>query len=258
MNGSRAILSPDEEDVASRMSVPYDDAFFDDQVDGSLSSARAVIPLLLKLLPVRSVVDFGCGRGTWLKVCLENGVETALGLDGDYVRRDKLLIDPGLFRSVDLRRPIELERRFDLALCLEVGEHLPSRSGPLLVESLAKAAPVVVFSAALPGQGGTDHINEQWPAYWQQLFERQGMRKYDVLRPLIWNRPEIEAWYRQNLYIFTKEAFASLDSMDQFEPMFVLAWESVMKQATFQWSSKALRFMPLLRRFHGFISRALG
>jgi SAM-dependent methyltransferase len=222
----------------------------------SLRSARAVVPIVLNLLSPKSVVDFGCGRGTWLKAWLENGVETALGLDGDYVDRDKLLIDRDQFRAVDLRAPVRLDRRFDLAMCLEVAEHLPARSARALVGSLAAAAPAVLFSAALPGQGGVDHVNEQWPPYWERLFAEQGMRKYDVVRPLIWCQPDVHMIYIQNLYLFTASASEELDSMPHFEPHFVFAWETVMARATFGWSSRALKYRPLLQRAHSFLSGA--
>lgn len=240
-----------------QMSTPYNETFFDGQVDGSLASARAVIPVLLNLLPVpvQSVVDFGCGRGTWLKACLENGVETVLGLDGDYVNPDKLLIDPNLFRATDLKQPTRLDGKFDLALCMEVAEHLPARSARGLVGSLAAAAPVVLFSAAVPGQGGTAHINEQWPPYWQRLFSAHGMHKYDVVRPMIWRDNSIELCYRQNVYVFTKEKYDSLDSLAQFEREFALTLNAMMSKATFGYSSRALKYLAVLHRIHAILSR---
>jgi len=238
-----------------RSITPYNETFFDGHIDRSLRSARAVIPVVLGLIPAKSVVDFGCGRGAWLKACLENGVETVFGLDGDYVNRDKLLIDRDQFRTADLRGPIRLDRRFDLALCLEVAEHLPARSARALVESLAAAAPIVLFSAALPGQGGTSHINLQWPPYWKRLFADQGMRKYDVVRPLIWSDRSVDDYYRQNIYIYSIESVNSLDSLEHFEPEFYLVSDYAMAYATFGWSSRGLKYLALLRRIHSCLSR---
>ncbi len=230
------------------MSTPYNETFFDRLVDGAHSSARVVLPLVLDLYPASSVVDFGCGQGAWLKACLENGMETVLGLDGDYVNREKLLVDRDQFRASDLSRPVRLNRRFDLALCLEVAEHLPARSAPILVESLVAAAPVVLFSAALPGQGGVHHINEQWPTYWERLFAEQGMRKYDVIRPMIWNDSSIEWWYRQNLYLFTKDVDGRLDSLKQFEPEFSILWKGVMTEIEIRSGRRDVRKPSLLQR----------
>ena len=236
--------------------TPYDETFFDSQVEHSMSAARTVIPVVLSLLPASSAVDFGCGRGTWLKACLENGVETILGLDGEYVQRDRLLISPDQFRSVDLRRPVRLERQFDLALCLEVAEHLPARSAAALVESLAAAAPVVLFSAALPGQEGKSHINEQWPKYWEDLFAARGMRKYDVVRPLIWRDRSIGWWYRQNIYMFAAKPCSTLDSLEQFDPEFDLISNSVSNNLSFLWSTRAFKCATTMRKIRRAVSPA--
>lgn len=180
----------------------YDDAFFDSLVEGALRSARAVVPLVLELAPIASVVNLGCGLGAWLAAFAELGVTDALGIDGDYVDPSKLLIDRSKFRPADLHRPIDVGRRFDLALCLEVGEHLPRRSSRSLVESLVAAAPLVLFSAAIPGQRGTSHINEQWPDYWKRRFNELGYQRLDVLRPKLWQTPDVAWWYQQNLYLY--------------------------------------------------------
>jgi SAM-dependent methyltransferase len=235
--------------------LPYNAEYFDSIEGGSLTSARAVMPIVLELSPARSIADFGCGRGAWLRAGLEIGVELVLGLDGPYMDREALLVDLENFRAVDLRRPVDLSRTFDLAVCVEVAEHLPARSARTLVGSLAEAAPVVLFSAAPPGQGGTWHVNEQWPAYWQRLFSERGMRKHDVVRPLIWADRSIATWYRQNIYLFAKEDITRFDHLARFEPEFYLLGDKVASLATFGWSSRALRFLPLVRGIHAILSR---
>jgi hypothetical protein len=130
------------------------------------------------------------------------GAGDVLGVDGDHVRRDELKIPAECFRAHDLSRPPDLGRRFDVALCLEVAEHLPAESAAPLVAALAAAAPAVVFSAAVPGQGGVQHVNEQWPWYWQGLFEQRGYRCLDLFRKEIWQNPDVEAYYQQNLFLF--------------------------------------------------------
>ena len=59
----------------------------------------------------------------------------------------------------------------------------------------------VIFSAAIPGQGGTGHLNEQFPAYWSKLFNENGFAVNSDFRFGIWNDDRIENWYRQNLMI---------------------------------------------------------
>jgi SAM-dependent methyltransferase len=241
--------------MSTKAITPYNEKFFDRLADGSLRSARAVVPIILDLVGAKCVVDFGCGEGAWLKACLEHGVESVVGLDGDYVKLDKLRIDRKDFQAVDLRRPIRLDRRFDLAMCLEVAEHLPRRSARGLVESLAAAAPVVLFSASLPGQGGTSHINEQWPVYWERLFAEYGMRKYDVVRPMIWTNRAIELWYRQNIYLYCDSSHEGLDALEHFEPDFCVISSRIMSRTTFGWDPLMLKPLRVLRRLHSYLSR---
>src|SRR5262245_11052980 len=129
-----------------------------------------------------SVVDVGCGRGAWLRAFRENGVEVIAGMDGDHIATSKLLIEPLSFRCVDLTKPLRSTEKYDLAVCLEVVEHLPSTAGRSLIASLTSVAPLVLFSAAIPGQRGTGHINEQWPPYWQSIFAGHGYVRLDPIR----------------------------------------------------------------------------
>lgn len=184
----------------------YDDVFFDAAEHGMLRSAAAVVPHVIDLIQPGSVVDVGCGRGAWLSVFQSHGVERLLGLDGHYVDRRRLFVPPEFFSAADLSKPFTIPDKFDLAICLEVGEHLPHQSAGGLIGSLVEAAPVVLFSAAVPGQGGTYHINEQWPGYWQSLFARRGYACLDAIRPRIWDDRRVEWWYRQNLFMFVAES----------------------------------------------------
>jgi SAM-dependent methyltransferase len=195
--------------VAPQSASHYDAEFFAQQADGSLRSARVVVPMVMELFRPKSVVDFGCGVGAWLRAFAENGVDDYLGLDGGYVDPTRLLIDPSRFRPSDLSNPRSVERAYDLAVCLEVAEHLSPSVAPALVRVLTDTAPVVLFSAAIPGQGGTHHVNEQWPTYWQALFARLDYRRLDPIRPRIWRDTRVESWYRQNLFVYASAATVS-------------------------------------------------
>jgi SAM-dependent methyltransferase len=180
----------------------YDLEFFRKQAAQSTAAAEVIVPLVLQYIKARSVVDVGCGVGAWLDVFSRHGAETVLGLDGDWVREEQLLIPRTRFRRTDLNGDWQIEGHFDLAVCLEVGEHLvESASGPL-VTRLCKAAPAVLFSAALPGQGGRNHINEQWPEFWNGLFEHEGFCRLDPIRRQIWGKSDVPSWYQQNVYLF--------------------------------------------------------
>ncbi len=184
--------------------TPYDEAFYDEIQAGSSRSAAVILPLVFEWIRPASVVDVGCGVGTWLGVAEQLGAHDVLGLDGDYVDRSRLAIQPQRFRAADLSRPFAVGRSFDLAMSLEVAEHLGSESAAGFVELLASLAPAVLFSAAAPRQGGKDHRNEQWPTYWAELFANHGLDCYDPLRPLLWSDARVEVWYRQNVLLFLR------------------------------------------------------
>jgi hypothetical protein len=148
------------------------------------------------------VVDVGCGTGAWLSVFREHGITDMLGLDGPYVSPAQLLIPLECFRARDLAKPFNVDGFFDLAISLEVAEHLPEASASTFVSALCRAAPVVLFSAAVPGQGGVNHLNEQWPEYWRRLFALQGYRMFDPIRSQIWHDERVSLWYRQNMFLF--------------------------------------------------------
>lgn len=186
----------------------YDSHFFRALEDGVQRSASAAAGLLIELFQPCSVVDVGCGTGIWLAALREKGIKDVLGIDGPWVPKEQLAIPGNLFWEYDLTAAFELDRSFDLALCLEVAEHLPPDAAPRLVENLARLAPVVVFSAAIPEQGGHGHVNEQWPCYWAELFASHGYRCFTGLRERLWHSDVIEVWYRQNMLCFAAPAYS--------------------------------------------------
>ena len=88
-----------------------------------------------------------------------------------------------------------------------MAEHLDPSRAASFVSDLCALAPVVLFSAAVPGQGGTHHVNEQWPGYWQDLFAVEGYLMSGALRWLIWNDDRVENWYRQNLMVCARSGY---------------------------------------------------
>jgi SAM-dependent methyltransferase len=183
----------------------YGDVFFASIGEGSAHSANVLVPLILKSLPVESVLDLGTGSGTWLRPFLAAGKNDVLGIDGSYVSTASLVIDPGLFLARDITQPIDLGRRFDLAICLEVGEHVPPETSDVLVDNLTRHSSMVLFSAAVPGQGGVDHINEQPLEFWRGLFGQRKFVAHDPFRPLLRGRTDVEPWYRYNTLLYVRE-----------------------------------------------------
>src|SRR5215208_2273917 len=184
---------------------PYTEGYYSQLEEGSRLSARVVVPLVLELVQARSVIDVGCGTGDWLSVFQENGVTDIWGIDGAYVDRQLLKIPQERFVPADLKQPIHLDRTFDLVASLEVAEHLSSTNAEIFVNSLAGLGPVVLFSAAIPYQGGDNHVNEQWPEYWVEIFKNKGYIVVDALRRKIWNNEDVQPWYAQNVFLFVAE-----------------------------------------------------
>lgn len=182
----------------------YDKKFYETNYPESKSSAQIILNHVLNLIPgVESAVDVGCGTGVWLSVLKEKGVKTIQGYDGDWVLgAEALAIPRECFAAVDLNKAFELDRRFDLAISMEVAEHIAPENSATFVHSLTQLADIVLFSAALPGQGGTNHINEQWPSFWSNLFGIENFEAVDLLRGMIWDDDRIPYWYRQNVLLF--------------------------------------------------------
>ncbi len=161
-----------------------------------------MLGLTRRLVGLRDVLDVGCGTGVWLKVAEALGARHTLGLDGPHVPASARLLPADRFIEHDLRQPFALGRRFGLVICLEVAEHLPIETAPALVASLVQHGAAVLFSAALPYQGGTSHIAETWLEFWVELFAAHGYRGVDALRPALWRDHRIPWWYRQNAVLF--------------------------------------------------------
>lgn len=182
----------------------YTRRFYEGQRERSRRSAQTIVPLVTRLINPRSIVDVGCGTGAWLSVFREQGVEDVIGADGAWVEPDQLFIPAERFVRADLKEPVRLERRFDLVMSLEVAEHLPQACADTFVDSLTGLGPAVLFSAAIPGQGGTHHVNEQWPDYWVRLFRERGFGVADCIRKQVWSDENVEWWYAQNMLLFVK------------------------------------------------------
>lgn len=183
----------------------YSDQYYSTIAEGSLRSAKEVIPVILQFISPASVADVGCGLGAWLSVWQKHGVTDLLGIDGDYVDRNKLKIARDKFIPADLEKGFALPRTFNLVMSLEVAEHIRPEFALSYVGSLCKLGNVILFSAAIPGQGGVNHFNEQYPSYWTGLFKKFGFTGYDCIRAKIWMNSAIDPCYRQNLLFFVKD-----------------------------------------------------
>ncbi|MGN6773439.1 MAG: class I SAM-dependent methyltransferase [Rhizobiaceae bacterium] len=189
----------------SNPSEIYSPQFFAGQRDGSRSSADVIATMVLEDTGAKSVIDVGCGVGTWAAAFMTLGCEV-LGIDGDYVERQALHIPADRFRPTNLNRPPpEGVSKFDLAVSLEVAEHLDPSTEEDFLSFLTSLAPAILFSAAIPGQGGKGHVNERWQSHWVHKFKQRGFACHDTIRQRVWNDGRVKPWYAQNTFLFVKD-----------------------------------------------------
>lgn len=169
-------------------------------------AAQEIVPFILEFCPAKKVLDVGCGLGTWAQVFKENGADV-LGLDWDGVDRNLLVLDKKEFIPTDLEKGFQLQQKFDLIICLEVAEHLSPESSKTFINALIEHSDLIIFSAAIPNQGGDNHVNEQPFDYWVKLFQHHGYHFYDCFREKFWKNDNIEWWYKQNMFLVSKLEF---------------------------------------------------
>jgi cyclopropane fatty-acyl-phospholipid synthase-like methyltransferase len=183
--------------------------FFHEDYNYNCKSAKVVLPLVLNIIKPRSILDVGCGLGTWLKTAEDLGVKDLLGIDNYGIAENKLYIVRENFKQVNLNQDFNLHRSFDLIICLEVAEHLKPQSAKNFIECLTKHSDVILFSAAILGQGGQNHINEQNPSYWEQIFRDLNFIPIDIVRSKFEDNQAVEWWYQQNMILYVEKKKAN-------------------------------------------------
>lgn len=185
----------------------YGNQFYADQSASSERSASVVMSLVWKEFgPFKSVVDVGGGVGTWLKAAADCGANVTTLIEGPWVKNQRLVWEPSSSHFQDLENPVPNVGKHDLAMCLEVAEHVSPNRANGLVRDLVSLSDTILFSAAIPGQTGTGHINERWLSFWVDIFLAHGCALHDTLRSQVWTDRRVEWWYRQNVVVFRKSA----------------------------------------------------
>lgn len=200
-------------------------------------AAAIIVPALVELFAPQSVVDFGCGSATWVREFAARGVR-AIGFDSRPPKGES-------YRQCNLETDMP-QAKGDLALCLEVAEHLSVARAPVLVKTLS-TFPLVVFAAGIPLQGGWGHVNEQWPDYWARLFAAHGYACSEDLRWRFWDDSRIPAWYRQDLLVFGREDTLARHGLTQSTPRRVVhpdTWQRLGPMAIYQRLASAFPAAP--------------
>jgi hypothetical protein len=190
----------------------YTEEYYETITEDAIRSRDAVWEVLLRefrfMSHVKSVLDIGCGLGEWGHEIKEKwGIEYYTGID-HQVPKDKLLIPISNFIDFDLKRQGAGAgwNNCGLVICLEVAEHLPEEVAEMNIERMCKLSDYVLFSAAIPNQGGRNHVNEQWQTYWEKLFNKFGF--YASEKPLVEllrGNKNVDVWYRQNLVLYSNK-----------------------------------------------------
>ncbi len=168
-----------------------------------LQSAEEVLPILYELVQFKSVLDVGCGTGSWLNVAQRLGVDDCIGIDGNICESSQLHVDVSRVKAQNLNTEFNFSRKFDLVISLEVAEHLEPESAEQFIANLVRHSDLILFSAAIPHQGGQNHLNEQWTnSYWENIFKKFNYRPTDLIRNKIWKNENIHWWYKQNIVVF--------------------------------------------------------
>ena len=232
--------------------MSYDQTWHASMGERTALSARRILGHIAGVLPFGSVVDVGCGHGHWLEAATALGAREVSGLDGPWNDAGVLRFPRERFREVDFAANWRIEGRHDLAICLEVAEHLPERAAARLVENLAAASDTVLFGAAIPYQGGYRHITERWQSWWAEHFARHGFDPFDLVRPRFWTDAELHVWYRQNALVYVRRDNAARTEAARTAagtgmPLDVVHPERFLEIASY----RSIAFRPLLRRLPG-------
>jgi cyclopropane fatty-acyl-phospholipid synthase-like methyltransferase len=189
----------------------YDAEYYEDCVDGpAVASARIMARSIFSEFAPKSVLDVGCGTGALLSEFQKYGCET-FGLEFSPAGLE-MCRQRGLnVKKFDLEseRGDMLSAKYDIVTSMEVAEHLPEKTADSFVDLLCNSGEQIVFTAAHPGQGGSDHVNEQPQTYWVDKFLKRGYT-HRINLSEIWRNDwktsgQVANWYYENIMVFVKE-----------------------------------------------------
>ena len=195
-----------------RKEESYSSSFYTSIHESSLRAASVLLDIFFQSVPLSfsSVLDLGCGDGSWLRLCAEKGLRIC-GVDGPWVNKSLLQIPETSFHAYDLEKDLVNREsalwdlpHHDLLISLEVAEHLEKRVADAFVTLMCQSSDIALFSAAIPFQPGNRHVNCQWPSYWAEKLRAHRFVMADIIRPKIWGEPSLPWWYKQNIFVVLK------------------------------------------------------
>lgn len=182
----------------------YDASFYEETRERKLESFRRVAAILARHLAFDTVLDIGCGTGLLIAELKKIGKDV-LGCEISEAAISGAPRDVTVFQA-DAARPIRVNRRFDLVVCIEVAEHIQRRHSRRLVENCTSLGGQICFTAAPAGQGGVGHINLRPHSFWIELFARRGFVLQAGLADRMREQMRAEGvlrWIPDNLMVFS-------------------------------------------------------
>ncbi len=179
--------------------VTYTSDYFNDGIFDT--DYQKIASVIFELYHPTTVVEFGCGPGHLSKELAKLGVQIT-AVDGySKPKFEDLSVE---FSPLNLNDSAAIanyfvDKHFDLAISLEVAEHLQPEASATLIEWLTKVAPVVIFAAAVPGQGGHGHINLRPRENWHKEFTQYNFVAADRIREKLRPYSNVAVWYRHNI-----------------------------------------------------------
>ena len=205
----KALESHIEED--QRDKPVYDEDFFN-----SLQKYRPtyhfLADIIVEHLKPRSVIDWGCGCGFLLEKLLEHGITDIHGIEGSEAAISSIPKD--LIPFIDIADVLLCDAGgYDLAISIEVAEHIKEKNAAKFVNNICNSSNKYIWwTAAVPGQKGTGHVNLQPQSYWEDIFKEVGLfepdyeKTYKIKQAMLQNQLLCLGfyWLRDNLCIWRK------------------------------------------------------
>lgn len=214
--------------IAELGALYSDEAFYSWQIDESYKSATIYCDYLFSIYQPKSVLDFGCGRGAWLKAMHEHGAERVVGVDGPWNSQEAMIDQAIEFTGADLNDPDKVlaGKTFEMAMSLEVFEHLEPQNAARIADCFTSLAPVLLFGGAFVHQDGQNHINERPHSYWAEMFAERGFEVFDLFRARFWGDDRVCYWYQQNTFLYVRRGHPLAQKLREMghAPVENLAW----------------------------------
>ena len=186
----------------------YNASYYEHVEDAAVASAPGIATTIVETFDPADLLDVGCGTGAMMEAIRDLG-PSVKGLEYSSAALElckKRGLDVTRFDIENDSHPFP-DRRFDVVISMEVAEHLPASVADRYVNVLCQSSDHVVFTAATPGQGGQDHINEQPREYWLEKFDAREFTVQDDLTETWrqkWRAGNVTHWYWKNLMVLKK------------------------------------------------------